>query len=186
MVAHLVRRRFSVDEFERMIRAGILTADDRVELIEGEIVEMSPIGRKHAACVNRGNRLFSRAAGDAAIVAVQSPVRLDEVSEVQPDLAILKPKADFYSSAVPRPDDVLLIVEVSDTTIEKDRRTKLPLYAKAGIPETWLVDVEQDRIEVCRKPGRKGYGEVRVARRGDRIRLAGFPAVEIAVDQILP
>ena len=185
MVTTFVRHRFTVDEYEQMIRAAILTADDRVELIEGEIIEMSPIGERHAACVKRLNRLFTRMLGDRAIVAVQDPIRLGGHSEPQPDLAILKPREDFYASGHPRPADILLVIEVADTSQETDRTTKLPLYARAGIAEAWLVDLEKGRVEIHRKPGRKGYADARNATRKDRVVPVAFPGIEIPVEQIL-
>ena len=193
MVTTFVRHRFTVDEYEQMIRAAILTADDRVELIEGEIIEMSPIGERHAACVKRLNRLFTRMLGDRAIVAVQDPIRLGGHSEPQPDLAILKPREDFYASGHPRPADILLVIDNlyrhvqagMDTSQETDRTTKLPLYARAGIAEAWLVDLEKGRVEIHRKPGRKGYADARNATRKDRVVPVAFPGIEIPVEQIL-
>ncbi len=184
MVATITRHRFTADSYEQMIRAGILKADDRVELIEGEIIEMSPIGERHAACVKRLLRLFTRNLGDRAIVAVQDPIRLDDQSEPQPDLAILKPRDDFYASGHPGPADILLLIEVADSSIDADRG-KLRLYARAGIAEAWLVDLEKGRIEIHRKPGRKGYSDVRNASRKDRVSPAAFAGIELPVDQLL-
>src|ERR671938_544657 len=141
MSVQVAKRCFSVDEYYRMGEAGILTEDDRVELIEGEIIEMSPIGSRHAACVNRLNTLLGRHLRQTAIVSVQNPIRLDAYSEPEPDVALLRPRADYYESGHPTPADALLIVEVADTSADYDRIIKLPLYAKAGIPEAWLVDL---------------------------------------------
>jgi len=126
MAAPLVRHRFTVEEYHRMGQAGILSEDDRVELIEGEIVEMAPVGSRHAACVKRLNALLSRRAGGRALVSVQDPIRLGEHSEPQPDLALLKPREDFYAAAHPGPEDVLLVIEVAETSLEYDREVKLP------------------------------------------------------------
>jgi len=168
-----------------MAEAGILSEDDRVELIEGEIVEMSPIGSHHAACVNRLTRLFSRQGGDRAIVSVQNPIRLSEYSEPEPDLALLRPRADFYAEALPGPEDTLLVVEVMETSAQYDRERKLPLYAEAGIPEVWLVDLAAECIEVYRRPSPEGYEDVRRRCRGERLSPQAFPDVELAVDDIL-
>ena len=125
-----------------MGQAGILGEDDRLELLEGEIVEMAPIGSRHQSVVDRLTRLFSNRVGDAAVVRVQGPVRLGDDSEPQPDLLLLRRRADFYATAHPGPEDVLLLVEVPDTSTEYDREVKLPLYARHGIAEVWLVGLD--------------------------------------------
>lgn len=185
MSTPIVRHRFTAVEYEQMVRAGILTDDDRVELIEGEIIEMSPIGEKHAACVNRLNEMLILKLSGRAIVAVQNPVRIGDESVPQPDVAVVKRRDDFYARNHPRPTDVLLVIEVADTSQEKDRDVKLPLYARAGIAEAWLIDLQKGTVEVCRKPARDGYSEVRTATRADQIAPSVFPDVEIAIDQIL-
>src|SRR5918912_896850 len=164
MSVQIAKRYFNVSEYYRMAEAGILTADDRVELIEGEIVQMSPIGSLHAACVRRLNQLLQRLLGHAAVISVQDPVRLSDFSEPEPDVALLKPRADFYAHQHPTPDDVLLIIEVADTTVLYDRNVKVPLYARAGIPEVWLVDLQQDLIEVYARPTSGAYQVQRQAR----------------------
>jgi Uma2 family endonuclease len=178
-------RRFNVREYYQMASAGILTEDDRVELIEGEIVEMSPIGSRHAACVGRLNRLFNTQLGERALVRVHDPVRLNERNEPEPDVALVLPRGDFYASSHPSPSDVLLIVEVADTSAAYDRSTKAPLYARAGIPEVWLVDLEHDRIEVLREPSARGYRVVRPYARGERLMIQALPQLELAVDAVL-
>lgn len=185
METSLVRHRFTVEDYERMVRTGILTEEDRVELLEGEIIQMSPIGERHASCVKRLNRLLAQRLGDRAIVSVQDPIRLDDDSEPQPDLAILRPKADFYASGHPRPGDILFLIEVADTTQEKDRGVKIPLYARAGIPEVWLMDLEQARVEVYGQPERDRYGEVRSFTREKRLSPRAFADTEIPVGEIL-
>ena len=185
MSVPLVRRRFTVDEYHRMVQAGILSEDDRVELVEGEIVEMVPIGSRHAACVNRLNRLLSRA-GERAVLSVQNPIRLSAHSEPQPDLALLLPRQDFYASAHPGPEDVLLVVEVSETSSGPDREAKIPLYARAGIREAWLIDLEGEVVEVYQRPSSDGYGEVRSFRRGERISPEAFPDLTLSVEEVLP
>ena len=185
MPATITKRRFNVHEYHRMAEAGILTQRDRVQLIDGELVVMAAVGSRHASTVTRLNRLFSKAC-EAEIVWVQNPVRLDEWSEPEPDLGILRPKDDFYASAHPTPEDTLLAVEVSHTTLHLDREVKLPLYAAAGITEYWIVDLEAERIEVYREPGAKGYGRVQRLARGEAISPAALPDIVLRVDDILP
>jgi Uma2 family endonuclease len=127
MSVQLLRRAFTVQEYHQMTRAGILTEDDRVELIEGEIVRMSPLGRRHAACVKRLLRLLDRGVGEGAIVGTQDPIRLGEQSEPQPDLALLQPRPDFYAQGHPGPQDILLVVEVMERSAGYDREVKVPL-----------------------------------------------------------
>ncbi len=150
--------RFSVDDYYKMAEAGILHEDDRVELIEGEVITMTPIGSRHAACVSRINKLFSRALSDAVILRVQDPIRLDDFNEPEPDLALVAFRADFYAEQHPRPEDVLLAIEVADSSLAYDRETKIPLYARSGIREVWLVDLQYGEITVYRQPTLEGYG----------------------------
>jgi Uma2 family endonuclease len=185
MAIELSRRLFTVHEYYQMAQAGILTEDDRVELIEGEIVQMAAIGSCHAACVDRLNQLFSARVAGRAIVRVQNPVRLSDYSEPQPDLALLRPRADFYAAAHPGPLDVLLLVEVADTSAGIDRAAKMPLYARAGIPEAWLVDLPANRVEAHCQPTPQGYQEVRSLGRGIRLAIEAFPDLTLSVDDIL-
>lgn len=141
MTQHPMKRRFTVREYYRMAQAGILTKDDRVELLEGEIVEMAPIGPRYAGAVDRLTELFVRNFAGAALTRVQNPIHLDEHTEPQPDLALLRPRADFYTTGHPTPEDILLVVEIAETSADVDRDVKMPLYARSGIPEAWLVDL---------------------------------------------
>lgn len=141
MAVEVTRRRFTADEYQAMGRAGILRREDRVELIDGEVLAMSPAGPPHFGTVNRLNHLFVRRVGDAAIVQVQSPVRVDPYSEPEPDLALLQPRADYYATAPATPADVLLAIEVAQSTLAFDRTVKAGLYARSGIHEYWIVDV---------------------------------------------
>ena len=168
-----------------MAEAGVLHEDDRVELFDGQIVVMTPIGSRHAATVDRLNRLLSQRTGDHAIVRVQNPIVVSRYREPQPDVCLVRPRDDFYSRAHPRADDVLLIVEVAETSGQDDRARKLPQYANASIPEAWLVDFEGDLIEVHREPGAEGYRDVRVLERGDTLAPLAFPAAAISVDEVL-
>ena len=180
-----VRHRFTVDEYHKMAQVGIFQEDDRVELLEGEIVEMAPIGSRHAACVKRLNQLFSDRLGGRAITGVQDPVRIGEHSEPQPDLTLLRPRPDFYSTGHPGPEDVLLVIEVADTTQDYDREVKMPLYARSGIPEAWLVDLVEDCIEVYRRPTPEGYREVRMVQREERVSVQAFPDLMLATDEVV-
>lgn len=146
------RHKLTVNEYYRMAEAGLLAQDARVELIQGEIIDMAPIGSRHAAVVNELVRLFTSVVAGQAIVSIQAPVRLGLMSEPQPDISLLKPRADKYSQAHPGAADVLLLVEVSDTTLRYDRQTKIPLYAAHGIEEAWIVDLESKKLHVFREP----------------------------------
>lgn len=182
-MAEPLKRLFTVSEYHSMAEAGILSEDDRVELIEGEIYRMAPIGSRHAGCVNRLIHLFKGAEG---ILAAQNPVVLNDFSEPQPDMALLRWRDDFYASSHPNPDDILLLIEVADTSVGFDRRVKIPLYARRGIRELWLVDLKKDTVEVHRQPSPTAFRDVRKLRKGDRISPLAFPDLELNVGDILP
>lgn len=184
-MSQLVRHRFDVEDFHRMAEAGVFGEDDRVELLEGEIVEMSPIGSRHAACVKRLNAAFAGALAGRAVVSVQDPIRLGPWSEPQPDVALLRPRADYYAGEHPGPADVLLVVEVAESSVDTDRRYKVPLYAAAGIPEVWLVDLVERRIDICTEPDAGGYRHVREAAAGDVIAPLTFAHLTMDVDTLL-
>ncbi len=185
MAVELKRRRFTVREYHQMAEAGILGEDDRVELIDGEIVEMTPMGRRHAECVDRLNELFVQMFRDSARVRVQSPITLGRRSEPQPDLALLQRKPGFYASGHPTARDVFLVVEVSDSSVEPDRREKVPFYARNAVPEVWLVDLKQATVTVYQDPIPGGYRIARVFRRGEQVAPAAFPDRSIAIAEIL-
>ena len=185
MAVQVMKRLFTVTEYYQMAEAGIFSEDDRVELIKGEVVEMAPIGSRHAAHVKRLNRLLSQLMGERALVSVQDPIRLSQYSEPQPDLALLQPRTDFYMRAHPEPEDVLLAVEVAEISATYDREVKVPLYAQAGILEVWLVDLAEARIEVYRKPSPEGYKEVQRMGPGQHLSPQAFPGRELAVDAVL-
>ena len=176
--------RFTVDEYNCLIEAGILTEDDQVELIEGEIVQMSPIGKRHQACVDRLTVLFVRYAGQAAMVRIQGPIQLGN-SQPQPDVALLRPRDDYYAADLPDATDVLLTVEVSEVTLRSDHRVKLPLYAKAGVPEVWIVDLKGEIIEVYAEPAGGKYQVTRQFGRGETLTLADIPQFSVRVEDIL-
>ena len=181
----ITKRRFSVKEYYLMADAGILSPRDRVELIDGEIVQMAAIGSYHAACVDTLTRLFIETLGRRVIVRVQGPVRLSDRSEPEPDVALLRPRADLYTESHPRAGDVMLIVEVSHSTVEYDRDVKTPLYAAAGIPELWLVNLDEDFIDGLSDPDGAGYRTLRRYVRGERIAPALLPDAALEVSQIL-
>lgn len=185
MPATLATMRFTVEQYHAMGRAGILTEDDRVELIGGEIVRMSPIGSEHAFCVARVQRLFSKVLGEDHTVWAQNPIVLGGLSEPQPDVALLRQPDDSYKRHLPTAADVLLVVEVADTTVERDREAKLPIYSSFGIREAWLVNLPDEVVEVHRRPTKSGYKNVRRLRRGSKITPLAFPGVTIAVADIL-
>lgn len=180
------RRLFTFAEYQRMCEAGILHEDDRVELIDGEIVQMPPVGSPHVVTVFELNYLLMRAVGDRAVVSVQIPVQLAGNGAPEPDLALVKPPRARYRAAIPSADDVLLAIEVSDTTLKYDREVKRPLYARHGIPEMWIVDLDAGAVEVCRGPAADGsYGSVETAGREDVLTIAALPGVTVAVRDFL-
>jgi len=181
----LPRRPFTTAEYHRMIETGILTEDDQVELINGEIIEMAPIGPRHAACVKRLAELLGIKVRKLAMVGVQDPIELSEHSEPQPDISLLKRRADFYAQGHPTPADVLIAIEVADTTLENDRGVKLPSYARAGIPEAWLVDLVNDRLEIHSSPTSGIYQEVRIVLRGHKVISQTIPQLKLKADDIL-
>jgi Uma2 family endonuclease len=185
MSVQIAKHWFTVAEYNRMGETGILKEEDRVELIEGEIIEMSPIGRRHAACVGRLTSLLSRLLTEKAIVWVQNPIVLDDYSEPQPDVALLRRRDDFYERSLPAPADVLLIVEVADTTLEYDRQIKLPLYARAGIAEVWLVNLMDEQVGIYTQPAGGAYQVERQAKRGETINSSVPPNLMLKVDDIL-
>jgi len=171
--------RFTVQQYHLMHEAGVFTEGDRYELINGEIREMSPIGIKHAVCVAKTTRFFQIRLGDRIFVWTQNPIILSDHSEPQPDIAILKWRDDFYAEALPTPDDILLIIEVADSTISYDRDVKMPLHAANGIPEMWLFDVNQQIIEGYSQPSASGYKRIQRYEQGDALSLLAFPDVTL-------
>jgi Uma2 family endonuclease len=186
MAAGATRRLFTADEYQRMGAAGILHEDERIELIEGEILQMAAIGSRHSACVDRYTYEFATRASGRYIVRVQSSFRLSPNSEPEPDIILLRPKADFYASALPGPADVLLIVEVCDSSLEYDRDVKLPLYAAAGIAEAWLTDLSLEVVLQFVGPNVDGYRHMTRYRRGEALVCTAVPDLTIRVDDLLP
>ena len=189
MSTHALQQRLlTVDEYHAMAHAGILTEDDRVELIDGKIIVMSPVGGPHIECVNTLNTLLNRRivlrSKEDVIVSVQNPVQLSPHQEPEPDVVLLRPALEH--GTVPRAKDVLLLIEVADTSLAHDRNVKLPRYAAAGISEVWIVALEEEHIEVYRRPQTRDYAERQVFKRGDYLEIEALPALGVlAVDEIL-
>jgi Uma2 family endonuclease len=179
------QHRFNVAEYYRMAETGVLKPGTRVELLDGRIIDMSPIGPLHGGLVNRLNRLFNRLAKGRWLVSAQNPLRLDDHSEPEPDVMLLKPAADDYTSRHPQPDDVFLLVEVSDTTLDYDREEKLPAYGRAGIREVWIVNMNDRVIEIHREPHFTGYGASTILRAGDKAAPLAFPDAAVDVAELL-
>ncbi|MGA7732869.1 MAG: Uma2 family endonuclease [Chloroflexia bacterium] len=187
MIAGMEKRLFTASELEQMARAGILSEDDRVELIYGEIVKMSPIGKVHAACVDRLTRFFNKAADDSVMVRGQGPILIGEYIELQPDLALMKARPDFYEASLPTGDDILLVIVVADATVSADRRIKMPLYAAAGIPIAWVVNLPKSVVEVYSDPRDGVYQRVeRLTRKGViALDIPGIAESGVRVDSFL-
>lgn len=179
------RYRFSVEEYALMGTCGILHEDQRVELIDGEIIQMSPIGVKHMRCVNRLNRRLVLALGERAIVSIQNPAVLSGHDAPQPDVAVLGASAEEHEGH-PLPSEVLLVIEVSDSTLAYDRRVKLPLYARAGVPEVWIVDLQHDAIVQHADPQGEAYRAVTTYRRGDDVTSRALSNLVLAAADLLP
>ena len=186
IIIELARRRFTLEEYHHMARAGILGEMDRVELIDGEIIQATSIGRRHAACVAQVTRRLTQALGDRALVWPQNPVRLPRDTEPQPDVTILRLAAahDFRHPA--RADDVLWLIEVADVSYRYDRYVKLPLYARAGIPEVWIVDLTHEVVEIHRQPSSRGYGSTHTVDRAGTLTPLAFDDGMIPAADILP
>ncbi len=180
----VTRRPITVADYHRMGEVGILSERDRVELIEGELVAMSPIGSYHHGTVNQLTHALVHAVGERAIVSVQGPVRLDDFSEPEPDFALLKPRPDFYRDAHAQPADVLLLIEVADTSLNYDRAVKRTLYARHAIPEFWIVDLTSGEVEVCREPKADGYAAVERVGRDGELEPELLPGVRIQVSSL--
>ena len=181
----LTRHKLSVEDYYRMADAGILGEDDRVELIEGELIDMAPIGQDHATIVDRLNEALVLACAKRAIVSAQNRLRLNRLNEPQPDFSVLRRRADFYGTGERAgPSDALLVVEVADGSLRFDRTVKLPLYAQSGVAEVWLVDVKRRSVETYRRPVGDRYSETSVHVRGEALALSAAPEIRVQVDEI--
>jgi len=168
-----------------MAEVGILRHDDRVELIEGEIIQMAAIGLRHSSCLAELNRRLVPAIGDRALLWPQNPVRLPRDTEPQPEIVLLRPRTDRYARDSARPADILLLVEIADSSYRFDRLVKLPLYARAGVAEVWIVDLNRDVVEVHRQPTATGYASFEPVTRGGRLAPLALPDVVLDVDDAL-
>ncbi len=175
------RMRISADRYRKMVETGVLTKYDRVELIDGDMINMAPMGMNHAAVTARLNRLFVLSARDSAIVSPGGPIKLGDYSEVQPDLMLLKPRNDFYSAQIPSPPDVLLLVEVSDSSLAFDQGAKRALYARYGVAEYWVVDIPGKRVHVYREPAADGYAKAVEHTLSDIVSPRALPAIQVMV-----
>ncbi len=178
-------KRFRVDEFRKMTEAGILPEESGWEIIDGFLIDKMTIGSKHASIVKRLNKLLAELLTNKAIVSVQDPVHIDDYNEPEPDITLLKPRNDFYSGRHPTPSDVLLLVEVSDSTISYDRGIKMKLYAEAGIVEVWLVNLLDETIERYSLPANGRFGSVETLKKGDSIRSISLAYLSLNVEEIL-
>ena len=185
MAVQLLKRLLTVEEYHLMGKAGILSEGDRVELIEGELIQMAAIGTRHASYVRRFIGLFSEIPSNRAFLDVQNPIHLSERTEPQPDVVLLQPRADYYSTAHPVPSEVLLLVEVADSTVDYDRDVKVLIYARSLIPQVWLVDIEAQCLEVYRQPTPNGYSLIQKFWRGQQVASLAFPDLEVNIDFVL-
>ena len=179
------RHEVTVDQYHRMGETGVLSSHDRVELVEGEIIDMAPIGSRHAGHVRKLTKLLSAAVGEAAQVSVQNPVQLGLKSEPKPDIALLRPQPDFYTERHPSASDVLLIIEVAETSQRYDREVKLPLYAQQGIPEVWIVDTENKSVSIYRSPTADGYLQHESLGQPGMVTVSALPAVSVDLSTLL-
>jgi Uma2 family endonuclease len=179
------QHRFSVKDYYRMAETGVLRPDARVELLDGRIIDMSPIGPFHGGVTTYLTELFAAMSKGRWQTRVQNVVRLDNFSEPQPDLLLVKPVKDFYRRRHPQPEDVFLLIEISDTTLESDQGEKLPAYGRAGIPEVWIVNLNELTIEVYREPNFTGYASKTVLRAGEQAKPLAFPDAAVDVAELL-
>lgn len=185
MPIEATRKLFDVDAYYRMAEIGIIGPEERVELIDGEILQMSPIGVRHAGCVNIANELFCAAFKGKAVVSVQNPLRLNNYNEPEPDLVLLKRREDRYRGKRVEGGDALLVVEVADTTLKFDRDVKLVRYARQGVPEVWIEDLNAEVLLVYRNPSGDQFLAQLVLRSGDSVSVEAFPETSFAVSELL-
>ena len=181
----LQKRLFNVNEYHQMAEAGIIADRDRVELITGEIIPMSPIGFRHASTVARLDDVFADSLGKQALRWIQNPIALDNQSEPQPDVVLLHPRSDYYATGHPKPDEIYLLIEVAESSINYDRSVKIPLYASAGIREVWLIDLNENCLEVYRNPLRDRFSLVQILQPNLTISSLAFPEINFSVATLL-
>lgn len=181
----LTKRLFNITEYHQMLEAGILTERDRVELMAGEIIPMSPIGYRHASIVARLDDQLADRIGKQALRWIQNPILLDDQSQPQPDVVLLHPRPDYYASGHPQPKDIYLLVEVADSSITYDREIKIPLYAQAGISEVWLIDLNENTLEVYRNPLRDRFSHIQILQPNLTISSLAFPEITFTVAELV-
>jgi Uma2 family endonuclease len=185
MAVRLLLGKFSIYEYRNLLRTGVLPEDDPIELIEGEVIVRSPTRNGYAHCVGLLHRQLATQLHGSALIGIQDPLELDDYSELFPDVIVLRWAADYYANRRATPPDVLLAIEVVDARVRRDREREVALYGAHGVPESWLIDLSTQAVTVYRQPHESGYGEVTEWRSGDRLALADYPAVTLAVDDIL-
>ena len=185
LTAALPRRKFTIDEYHNFIETGVFKPEERIELWEGEFVEMSPIGKRHAGIVAALTAYFNHLLYQTAVVWAQNPIILNDFSEPQPDLALLRRREDFYRDENATAKDVLIVMEIADTTLKYDRDVKFPRYAASGIEEAWLIDLENDRVEIHSQPTEFGYSLVKILHRRQTAESTVLPQIKISVGEIL-
>lgn len=179
------KKLFTVEEYYKMADAGIFAPEDRVELIDGEIIQMSPIGIRHAGCVNGATQVFAEAFRGRAVVSVQNPLQLSDYTEPQPDVVLLRPRKDTYRGKNIEASDALLVLEISDTTLAYDRGVKLHRYAAANVTEVWIEDLEANRLLVYRDPSSHSYQTQVTLDPDDSVQVLAFPNVSFKVSELL-
>ena len=183
--AQLERYPITTDVYHQMIKQGILTSNDKIELLEGDLIKMSAVGPRHAACVDRLSEILRTEFGKSITLRHQNPVELSDFSEPEPDIAILRRREDFYAHAHPAPGDVLLLIEISESTLKKDRGIKLSAYAKAGIVEYWIVNLQDDIIEVYTSPAGSSYQVTRIVHRHETLSPVLLSSIILEADEVL-
>ena len=179
------RHLLTVEQYHRMGEAGVLAPDARVELIEGNVIEMAPIGTRHYAAVSRLTRLLVKALEDRALVSSSLSIRLDRMSELKPDLGIYKSRDDFYSTGLPTATDALLVIEISDIALDYDVRVKGPLYARHGVPEYWIFDLPARALRYFRTPRGDEYTHVTAVETPDVVTLPGPQGIRVDLAGVL-
>ena len=183
--ATLPHHKYTVDEYHYFIEHNVFKPEERIELWEGEFIEMSPIGKRHASCLNYLIEFLRDILGKSVIISPQNPIVLNDFSEPQPDVCLLKRREDFYRQTGAVAKDVILAIEVADTTVKFDRDVKFPRYASNGIRESWLIDLENDRVEIHSEPTENGYSLVKILHRGQTAESTVLPEIKIPVEDIL-
>ncbi len=182
--SHIRYHSLTTKDVERMVETGVLDEDDRIELINGKLVEMSPPGRKHIAYTNRMQHLLTRAIETGLIISVQNPVQLSPNLQPEPDLALLKWRNDFYVTNMATPEDIVLLIEVSDSSLIYDQEVKVPLYGTTGVSESWIISVEHGHIDVYRDPSPEGYTSRQRYTAGESLTVPGVEGASLEIDQV--